>query len=86
MEKNYDKLTDVISFGVAPAFIMYFWILNSLGRIGWLLSLIYVVCVALRLARFNINTKQNHHGEIIFLRYSFTSRWYLILSPLIYTI
>ena len=35
---------------------MYFWILNSLGKIGWLISLIYVVCVALRLARFNINT------------------------------
>ena len=53
--KELDSLTDVISFGVAPAFIMYFWTLNTLGKIGWLLSLIYVVCVALRLARFNIN-------------------------------
>jgi len=54
--KELDSLTDVISFGVAPAFIMYFWILNSLGKFGWLLCLIYVVCVALRLARFNINS------------------------------
>ena len=54
--KELDSLTDIISFGVAPAFIMYFWTLNALGKIGWLISLIYVVCVALRLARFNINT------------------------------
>ena len=54
--KELDSLTDVISFGVAPAFIMYFWSLNSLGKFGWLLCLIYVVCVALRLARFNVNS------------------------------
>ena len=53
--KELDSLTDVISFGVAPAFIMYFWQLNSLGKVGWLISLIYVVCVALRLARFNLS-------------------------------
>ena len=52
--KELDSLTDVISFGVAPAFIMYFWSLNQLGRVGWLICLIYVVCVALRLARFNV--------------------------------
>jgi CDP-diacylglycerol--serine O-phosphatidyltransferase len=48
----------MISFGVAPAFIMYFWTLSSLGRLGWLICLIYVICVALRLARFNINSNQ----------------------------
>ena len=37
---------------------MYFWTLSELGRLGWLISLIYVICVALRLARFNINTGQ----------------------------
>ena len=52
--KELDSLADVISFGVAPAFIMYFWKLNELGRLGWLLCLIYVSCVALRLARFNV--------------------------------
>jgi len=56
--KELDSLTDMISFGVAPAFIMYFWKLNSLERFGWLLCLIYVICVALRLARFNVNSNQ----------------------------
>ena len=56
--KELDSLTDMISFGVAPAFIMYFWTLSSLGRLGWLICLIYVICVALRLARFNINSNQ----------------------------
>ena len=56
--KELDSLTDMISFGVAPAFIMYFWKLNSLGRFGWLLCLVFVICVALRLARFNINSNQ----------------------------
>ncbi len=56
--KELDSLTDMISFGVAPAFIMYFWKLNTLGKFGWLLCLVYVICVALRLARFNVNS--NH--------------------------
>ena len=56
--KELDSLTDMISFGVAPAFIMYFWKLNSLGRFGWLVCLIYVICVALRLARFNVNSNE----------------------------
>ena len=54
--KELDSLTDVISFGVAPAFIMYFWALSEIGRLGWLISLIYVICVALRLARFNVSS------------------------------
>ena len=45
--KELDSLTDVISFGVAPAFIMYFWSLNQIGRIGWLICLIYVMCCLL---------------------------------------
>ena len=57
--KELDSLTDVISFGVAPAFIMYFWKLNTFERLGWLLCLVYVICVALRLARFNINSNQD---------------------------
>src|SRR6056300_890276 len=56
--KELDSLTDMISCGVAPAFIMYFWKLNTLGRFGLLLCLIYVICVALRLARFNVNSNQ----------------------------
>ena len=57
--KELDSLTDMISFGVAPAFIMYFWKLNTLGRFGWLICLIYVICVALRLARFNVSSNQD---------------------------
>ena len=52
--KELDSLTDVISFGVAPSFVIYFWTLNEVGKIGWMLVLIYTVCCALRLARFNL--------------------------------
>ena len=52
--KELDSLTDVISFGVAPGFIMYFWALNEIGKLGWMFVLIYTVCCALRLARFNL--------------------------------
>ena len=52
--KELDSLTDVISFGVAPGFIMYFWTLNAIGKLGWMVILIYIVCCALRLARFNL--------------------------------
>ena len=56
--KELDSLADVISFGVAPAFIMYFWNLQYLDKLGWFVCLIYVVCVALRLARFNVNSSE----------------------------
>ena len=76
--KELDSLTDMISFGVAPAFIMYFWKLNTLGRFGWLLCLIYVICVALRLARFNVNTysilqfrSQERRLDLLFLYFYF---------------
>ena len=58
MGKELDSLADVISFGVAPAFIMYFWNLQYLEKLGWFVCLIYVVCVALRLARFNVNSEE----------------------------
>lgn len=50
---EYDSLSDMVSFGVAPAMVMYCWALSSLGKIGWAASFIYVVCAAVRLARFN---------------------------------
>jgi CDP-diacylglycerol--serine O-phosphatidyltransferase len=58
MGKELDSLADVISFGVAPAFIMYFWNLQYLDKLGWFVCLIYVVCVALRLARFNVSSSE----------------------------
>ncbi|TSH89400.1 CDP-diacylglycerol--serine O-phosphatidyltransferase [Verticiella sediminum] len=53
--EQYDSLSDMIAFGVAPALVMYVWILNTLGRWGWLAAFVYVACAALRLARFNTN-------------------------------
>lgn len=50
---EYDSLSDMVSFGVAPALIMYSWSLNTMGKIGWLAAFIYVAGAALRLARFN---------------------------------
>ena len=83
--KELDSLTDIISFGVAPAFIMYFWTLNSLGKIGWLISLIYVVCVALRLARFNINTGgEASWKDNFFEGVPSPAGGILVLSPLVY--
>ena len=51
---EYDSLSDLVSFGVAPALLVYEWSLSDLGRIGWLAAFIYLTCAALRLARFNI--------------------------------
>ena len=83
--KELDSLTDVISFGVAPAFIMYFWTMDSLGKIGWLISLIYVVCVALRLARFNVNTGSDPSWKDNFFEgVPSPAGGILVLSPLIY--
>ena len=85
--KELDSLTDVISFGVAPAFIMYFWKLNELGRVGWLICLIYVVCVALRLARFNVNSGQEPSWKDNFFEgVPSPAGGVLVLMPLIYSL
>ena len=85
--KELDSLTDVISFGVAPAFIMYFWSLNSLGKFGWLLCLIYVVCVALRLARFNVNSvEEPSWRDNFFEGVPSPAGGILVLMPLIYSL
>ena len=84
--KELDSLTDVISFGVAPAFIMYFWQLNTLGRVGWLICLIYVICVALRLARFNVNSEtQPSWKDNFFEGVPSPAGGILVLMPLIYS-
>ena len=82
--KELDSLTDMISFGVAPAFIMYFWKLNTLGRFGWLVCLIYVICVALRLARFNVNSNQESSWKDNFFEgVPSPAGGILVLTPLI---
>jgi CDP-diacylglycerol--serine O-phosphatidyltransferase len=50
---EYDSMADLISFGVAPAILVYQWTLTGMGKIGWVAAFIYAACAALRLARFN---------------------------------
>lgn len=50
---EYDSLSDMVSFGVAPALIVYVWALKPLGKLGWIAAFVYCACAALRLARFN---------------------------------
>ena len=84
--KELDSLTDIVSFGVAPAFIMYFWKLNTLGRFGWLVCLIYVICVALRLARFNVNSGQETSWRDNFFEgVPSPAGGILVLTPLIFS-
>jgi len=54
-----DSLSDYVNFGVAPALVLYFWSLESLGWIGWSASLFFVICMACRLARFNAGVDFN---------------------------
>jgi len=51
---EYDSLADLVAFGVAPGLLMYLWALKPFGRLGWLAAFLFVVCGALRLARFNV--------------------------------
>ena len=54
--EQMDSLSDMVSFGAAPALIAYEWALKDLGRWGWVAAFVYCACAALRLARFNVNT------------------------------
>ena len=84
--KELDSLTDFVSFGIAPAFIIYFWELNKYGKLGWAITLIYSVCCVLRLARFNLTKfssdeswKQNYFEGV-----PSPIGALLILSPLVF--
>jgi CDP-diacylglycerol--serine O-phosphatidyltransferase len=54
---EYDSLSDMVAFGVAPAFVAFSWGLSNLGQIGWVVTFVYVACTALRLARFNTKSE-----------------------------
>jgi CDP-diacylglycerol--serine O-phosphatidyltransferase len=56
---QYDSLADLVSFGVAPALLAFSWALRPYGRFGWLAAFLFVVCGALRLARFNVLTSSS---------------------------
>src|SRR5260370_34475528 len=57
---DLDSLSDFVSFGVAPAAVLYLWTLSELHGLGWAIALLFAACCALRLARFNTET----HGEV----------------------
>lgn len=52
--EQYDSLADIITFGMAPAFLGYSWVLKPFGRLGWMAAFLFLLCAALRLARFNV--------------------------------
>ncbi|MDY0361844.1 MAG: CDP-diacylglycerol--serine O-phosphatidyltransferase [Desulforegulaceae bacterium] len=52
---EFDSLSDLVSFGVAPAILFYMWVFPHEGRVGWLTAFVFVICGALRLARFNVS-------------------------------
>lgn len=54
--KEYDSLADVLTFGATPALLAFLWGLSQFGRVGWLIPLFYLLCTAIRLARFNVRT------------------------------
>ena len=84
--KELDSLTDFVSFGIAPAFVLYFWELSNYGKLGWAITLIYSVCCVLRLARFNL-TKVDENQEWkknFFEGIPSPAGGLLILMPLIY--
>lgn len=55
-----DSLSDFLSFGVAPAFILYIWVLDDAGKVGWIAVLVFAIATALRLARFNVMQAHAH--------------------------
>ena len=84
--KELDSLTDFVSFGIAPVFILYFWDLKNYGKLGWAITLIYSVCCVLRLARFNLTKIQETEEwkNNFFEGIPSPAGGLLILMPLIY--
>ena len=62
---EYDSLSDLVSFGLAPSLLMYMWVLKPMGRIGWLASFLFATCGALRLARFNAMAEETPSAHFI---------------------
>lgn len=58
--KEYDSLADVVSFGVAPAILVYMWGISDLGRTGWAVAFLYLAAGSVRLARFNVHAGHEH--------------------------
>ena len=56
--EQYDSLADIITFGMAPAFLAYSWVLKPFGRLGWMAAFLFLLCATLRLARFNVTNPE----------------------------
>ena len=84
--KELDSLTDFVSFGIAPVFVLYFWDLNKYGKLGWAITLVYSVCCVLRLARFNLTKvdETQQWKNNFFEGVPSPAGGLLILMPLIY--
>ena len=84
--KELDSLTDFVSFGIAPVFILYFWELKNYGKLGWAITLIYSVCCVLRLARFNLTKIEESQSwkNNFFEGIPSPAGGIIILMPLIY--
>ena len=84
--KELDSLTDFVSFGIAPVFILYFWELKNYEKLGWAITLIYSVCCVLRLARFNLTkvSEKEEWKNNFFEGIPSPAGGLLILMPLIY--
>ena len=84
--KELDSLTDFVSFGIAPVFTLYFWELNTHGKLGWAITLVYSVCCVLRLARFNLTKIDDNQSwkNNFFEGIPSPAGGLLILMPLIY--
>ena len=84
--KELDSLTDFVSFGIAPVFVVYFWNLNSYGKLGWAIALIYSLCCVIRLARFNLTKLEESQKwkNNFFEGVPSPAGGLLILMPLIY--
>ena len=84
--KELDSLTDFVSFGIAPVFVLYFWDLNKYGKLGWAITLVYSVCCVLRLARFNLTKVEDSQEwkNNFFEGVPSPAGGLLILMPLIY--
>ncbi|MGK7346731.1 MAG: CDP-diacylglycerol--serine O-phosphatidyltransferase [Candidatus Nitrospinota bacterium M3_3B_026] len=62
---EYDSLSDLVAFGVAPAILMYNWVLQPFGKVGWMAGFLFVICGALRLARFNTQSSEVRKNRFV---------------------
>jgi CDP-diacylglycerol--serine O-phosphatidyltransferase len=91
---EFDSLSDMLAFGVAPALISFSWALSGLGKIGWTVAFVYVACAALRLARFNVQrasadkrffvglASPSAAGLVVFMVWAFSSFGVVVTMPM----